>query len=571
MTETEPLLAPEVSISSSSRTADNSSFPPSMAAILDKIEKEVNELDNESDTEHSQALCDALSDDATLYDKKCLLVDRQIDAFGMGRYQWMIWSLCGLGYLIDLMWAQAFGLVLSPLQQELGFGNNETGKLSTAFSIGLTAGAFVWGILVDVIGRRWAFNLTVLIACIFGLCLGAPDDYNTILVLTALTGFGVGGNIPIDTTITLEFTPESKRYLLPLLSIFQPLGVVICSVMAYGFIPVHSCSPNFSEAGPLPSCKNVDIDVSCCKKGDNVGWRYLLYTLGALTLLVFVLRSVIFRFQESPKFLLYRGKDAQAVEVLENIALYNKTTCSLTLEQLQAVEREHNSATIGGNSKKEQPNWTDRIKLELARFQILFSSPQMTRLTVLVWLTYICDFTGFTVAGSYLPRIIALKNGALNLSLDYTYRSYILIYLPGTIGVLLGSLLYRTPNVGRKYTMVISSLLMSISIFVFSAVNSPASNIGLNAMEYFFQSMFNAVLYGWTPEAFPAQIRGTACGIASFWGRFFGIVSPLIAQHLYARSRDDKGDVNSVLYLAGGVTLGCVVTTALLPGKILKK
>lgn len=90
-------------------------------------------------------------------------------------------------------------------------------------------------------------------------------------------------------------------------------------------------------------------------------------------------------------------------------------------------------------------------------------------------------------------------------------------------------------------------------------------------MEYFFQSMFNAVLYGWTPEAFPAQIRGTACGVASFWGRLFGIISPLIAQHLYARSRDDKGDVNSVLYLAAGVTFGCVITTALLPGKLLKK
>ena len=295
------------------------------------------------------------------------------------------------------------------------------------------------------------------------------------------------------------------------------------------------------------------------------------YTLGVLTLVVFVLRSVIFRFQESPKFLLYRGKDAEAINVLENIALYNKSTCSLTIEQLQAVEREHNSLFSPEDLREEQPTWSNSIKLELSRFKILFSSPQMIRLTTLVWLTYICDFTGFTVAGSYLPRIIALKNGALNLSLDYTYRSYILIYFPGTIGVLLGSLLYRTPNVGRKYTMIVSSFLMSVSIFVFSTVNSPASNVGLNAMEYFFQSMFNAVLYGWTPEAFPAPIRGTACGMASFWGRLFGIVSPLIAQHLYARSRDDKGDINSVLYLAGGVTLGCVVTTALLPGKAMKK
>jgi hypothetical protein len=89
--------------------------------------------------------------------------------------------------------------------------------------------------------------------------------------------------------------------------------------------------------------------------------------------------------------------------------------------------------------------------------------------------------------------------------------------------------------------MVISSAMMGVSIFLFSSVNSAASNIGFNVMEYFFQSMFNAVLYGWTPEAFPAPIR------------------------LYAGS---DGGINSVLYLAGGVSLGCVVTTALLPSKL---
>jgi hypothetical protein len=57
----------------------------------------------------------------TLYEKKCILINREIDNNGFGRYQWYIWSLCGLGYFIDLIWAQAFGLILGPLQQELGF------------------------------------------------------------------------------------------------------------------------------------------------------------------------------------------------------------------------------------------------------------------------------------------------------------------------------------------------------------------------------------------------------------------------------------------------------------------
>lgn len=59
----------------------------------------------------------------TLYERKCAIVNREMDAMGMGRYQWCIWWLCGFGYLLDLLWAQAFGLVVKPLQQELGFGS----------------------------------------------------------------------------------------------------------------------------------------------------------------------------------------------------------------------------------------------------------------------------------------------------------------------------------------------------------------------------------------------------------------------------------------------------------------
>lgn len=58
----------------------------------------------------------------SLYDKKCMIVNREIERMGMGRYQWCVWGLCGLGYFIDLLWAQAFSLVMKPTQQEFGYG-----------------------------------------------------------------------------------------------------------------------------------------------------------------------------------------------------------------------------------------------------------------------------------------------------------------------------------------------------------------------------------------------------------------------------------------------------------------
>ena len=61
-------------------------------------------------------------DGLTLYEKKALLVNRELDAHGMGKYQWYIFFLCGFGYLLDLLYAQAFGLVQPAIQQEFGFG-----------------------------------------------------------------------------------------------------------------------------------------------------------------------------------------------------------------------------------------------------------------------------------------------------------------------------------------------------------------------------------------------------------------------------------------------------------------
>lgn len=62
----------------------------------------------------------------SLQDKKCVLINHELDSHGMGKYQWWIWGLCGFGYMLDLLWAQTFGLILSPLKQEYGFGCTDT-------------------------------------------------------------------------------------------------------------------------------------------------------------------------------------------------------------------------------------------------------------------------------------------------------------------------------------------------------------------------------------------------------------------------------------------------------------
>lgn len=180
---------------------------------------------------------------------------------------------------------------------------------------------------------------------------------------------------------------------------------MVCSAIAFGFIPVYSCSPNFSEAEPLPSCNDNVTQTPCCSRADNMGWRYLLFTLGAITLSIFILRFFIFKFRETPKYLIYRGRDDEALQTLQHMAKTNGKQCGLTVEMFESLESEQSSLdssssaspALGGTSRHVE--WREKTKSELSRYKMLFDGFQMTRLTILTWLTYIMDFWGFTVAG----------------------------------------------------------------------------------------------------------------------------------------------------------------------------
>ncbi len=83
--------------------------------------------------------------------------------------------------------------------------------------------------------------------------------------------------------------------------------------------------------------------------------------------------------------------------------------------------------------------------------------------------------------------------------------------------------------------------------------------------EYFFQSLFNAILYAYTTEAYPSAVRGTGSGLASTWGRLASILAPIAGQSLFARSSEGNANVNGVLYVGGGVALIAPIALMFLP------
>jgi MFS family permease len=92
------------------------------------------------------------------------------------------------------------GLILTPVVAEFGF---KPPYLSLALNIGLFIGSATWGIGCDIWGRRWPFNITLFLTGVFGLASGGSGNFITLASLFAACGFGVGGNLSVDSAVFL--------------------------------------------------------------------------------------------------------------------------------------------------------------------------------------------------------------------------------------------------------------------------------------------------------------------------------------------------------------------------------
>jgi len=56
-----------------------------------------------------------------------------------------------------------------------------------------------------------------------------------------------------------------------------------------------------------------------------MGWRYLYITLGGLCVIMSLIRGLVIRSRESPKWLVSMGRVDEAIDVLNNISDVNKS------------------------------------------------------------------------------------------------------------------------------------------------------------------------------------------------------------------------------------------------------
>lgn len=402
--------------------------------------------------------------------------DRALEAAGYGRFQRRLLWLCGFGWAADAMEVMLVSFALPAMAAEWKLAAAERGLVTTALFVGMLAGALFWGRLADRIGRRSGFVATIAFDSAFGLASAFAPNFACFFILRALTGFGVGGTLPVDYGMFSEFLPAKDRgKRLVLLESFWAYGTIAAAGLAWLVVP-------------------------------RLGWRWL-FALSALPgLVLFAVRRSM---PESPRFLAAEGRFDEARQIVLTVAATNGVDAARIDEALGAA---------GGMSGRMGQSEAGR---RAYRARDLFA-PDLKRTTFLLWLVWFAISVGYYGTFTWLPSWLRAKG--FSLPSVYPMSFFLaLAQLPGYY-----SAAYLVERWGRRRTLGAYLVASGACALIFAFTRTPAAITATAAALSFFALGSWGALYAYTPEAYPTRIRTTGIGAASGMTRLAGLVGPSI-------------------------------------------
>jgi putative MFS transporter len=291
-----------------------------------------------------------------------ITVQQAIDEIGYGRFQRRMLAVCGVTWAADAAEVLLIGFALPAIRAEFGLDAVSSGLLATVTFVGMLLGAWLWGPVSDRIGRRLGFMTTVAIFAVFGLLSAFAPNLGWLLVLRLLTGFGLGGALPLDFSLYAEYLPSRNRGRnLVLLESFWAVGTIAAAGLAWLLVP-------------------------------TLGWRPLFATSALAALLVLWIRV---RIPESPRYLVVAGRAEEAQRVIGLVAQYNG--------------RPVPSAAIGGTPLPSR-----------VRLGNLFAA-DLRRSTMMLWAAWFGIAFGYYGLFLWLPTVFVQQGFGFLQTYGYTF------------------------------------------------------------------------------------------------------------------------------------------------------
>lgn len=221
-----------------------------------------------------------------------------------------------------------------------------------------------------------------------------------------------------------------------------------------------------------------------------MGWRYLFFLMGGLTLIGWICRFFLFKLYESPKYLASLGRYEEAIEVLNAISKYNggPERQSLSVDDLRNAEqvsgetRERNAHVKRAFAHLGPQGWKN--------IRSLWSTRKLAWSFFLIMVLWGMVGMANPIYNSFLPVYLKIHGAAAgDGSTATTYRNLVVTIACTIPGTILSGFLITLKRVGRKGTLGISLLLTGAFLFAFTSARTEGTILAFNCIISFTQFM----------------------------------------------------------------------------------
>ena len=479
-------------------------------------------------------------------------VDEGVDKMGFGVFQILIAVFSGLTWMAESTEIMLVSILSVAVKCQWDLSDYEEATITTIVFLGFFLGGLFWGVIFDTIGRKKGLLIVTIVISVFGILSSlqvSSDDskipgYPWLLACRFGVGFGASG-VSQAVTYYAEFLPQKCRGAnITLLELWFAAGSMFGAVLAIVVM---------SEGG--------------------LDWHWYLGLAVTPQILVLLTITLV---PESARFYLAKGKDDKAQKVMARIAWFNCTQVPpgrvVSTEEKQRYQSLLNGElenkadngiakqAAGENSTELTPlatsdkrsensqgyNKIKSIKEGLTNFTLLFTNGmwKTTILLVLLWMGGAWVYYGVVLlttslleydahcSSDELTNMSNFTNESSSCSeLDTSdYLEILWVSAAEIPGVVLAVVLIEV--LGRKITMAVEFIGCMVGfLLLFICASDTLLTFFLFVIRAFATGAF-MVVYVYTPEVYPTNVRALGIGVGTSSARIGAILTPYAAQVL---------------------------------------
>jgi putative MFS transporter len=395
----------------------------------------------------------------------------RLDRLPISSFHYRVFWLIGAGMFFDgYDLYVAGGVLAATIQSKFSTLPQNLQFISLTF-VGMTIGSLATGFLGDRFGRRFTYQVNLLVFGLASLAAAFAQDMNQLIVCRFVQGLGLGAEIVVGYSTMTEFVPPRTRgRWLAFMAFIVVAGFPATSLLGYLIIPTW-------------------------------GWRPMFVIAGLGSLVVWYLRKNL---PESPRWLEAQGRNAEAEALM------------------QAIEKE---ASAAGPLPAPAP----AVVSAPVSARAMVKPPLLQRMIVGAWVLITINtlIFGFVI---FLPQFFLRQGVTITNSLGYT----VVLSAASLVGCAIGAYTAdfigrRWSIIGASLVTIVAGYIYAR----FNAASDPTEILLVGFVLIVAIYVQTAILYGvYTPELFPTEIRLRANGICNMFGRGATVASPFVIGYL---------------------------------------